>query len=403
MRFLTVAKKIFLGLVLTSACSDKTATELAREKADPRAVKYLIQAEDAFRLGAYNSALVLADSAKGIEPKLADIHYIYGAICNKTRRFDEAVKAFEEVIALDPNYQGVWFNLGNIAYQKNDITRALRFYRRENSVDEKADVHYSIGRCFEKTTQPDSAMAAYKKTLELNDKHSMAYLRLGELYSEAGELDKAVEFSEKGLSFEPENLDFQYAFASILMLKGESGRALPYFQNVANAIPWHYWAHFNLGQSLVRVGRKAEGERYLAMADSLEAINREIEKWRILVEENPDQLGLWVNFGNALRLGRRFEESIEAHKMAIYLDPNRPALYNNLANLFLLVNDTTNAEALYREILKRDSTMSDVWLNLGVVFAQKGDKEAAIKAWKTALQLNPRDSTAMGYLDEIQK
>ena len=403
---LTNLIRTFAWILIVSlfiGCSEKTATELAREKADPNAVRYLILAEDANRIGAYNSALAYADSAKALEPDLADIHFMYGLIFNNTRRLDDANKAFEEVVALDPKYKGVWLQLGHTAYHADDFRRALRFYQRENQNYPSASIWYSVGWCYEKLGASDSARTAYEKALTLDENYSLAYLRLGHVCKDSGDLEKALQYAQAGLALEPENLDYGYFVGSMLMLKGDAEAAYPHLQKVVAARPSHYWANYSLGQALVRLNRKPEGEHYLAVADSLFAVRKLVDHWRNLAKENPDQMGIWVNLGNALRLANEIEEAIEAFKMAIYLGPGQLTLYNDLANLFLMSGDTLKARMLYQTILAKNPGMSEVWLNLGVLHANSGRKAQARMAWEKVLQLSPGDETATKYLAELDK
>jgi tetratricopeptide (TPR) repeat protein len=167
--------------------------------------------------------------------------------------------------------------------------------------------------------------------------------------------------------------------------------------------PWHYWANYNLGQALVRLRRDDEGKRYLAKAESLQVELKNIQDWENLVENNPDQLMLWVNYGEALRRAGRMDEAIEAFQIALSIEPRFVALENNLAILYMMRGDTAKAVAHYNAILQQHPTLSDVWLNLGVVYAKSGKYEAARKSWENVLKYAPDDPTAKAYLAKLPR
>jgi tetratricopeptide (TPR) repeat protein len=79
------------------------------------------------------------------------------------------------------------------------------------------------------------------------------------------------------------------------------------------------------------------------------------------------------------------------------------ALENNLAILYMLRGDTAKAVAHYNAILQQHPTLSDIWLNLGVVYAKSGKFEAARKAWENVLKHAPNDSTAKAYLAKLPR
>jgi tetratricopeptide (TPR) repeat protein len=78
-------------------------------------------------------------------------------------------------------------------------------------------------------------------------------------------------------------------------------------------------------------------------------------------------------------------------------------IQNNIANLKLIRGDTTGAISQYRAILQRDSTLVDIWLNLGVVYALSGQAENARQAWLNALKHHPNHPAARAYLAKLAK
>jgi tetratricopeptide (TPR) repeat protein len=116
----------------------------------------------------------------------------------------------------------------------------------------------------------DSAQYAYQQAIRVDSTFATAYLRLAELHKEKGELETALAYARRGLSLEPDNLNYRYFLGSLLVLHGQPQEAVDHLETVVKERPWHYWANYNLGQALVRLGRQEEGKRYLAKAESLQ-------------------------------------------------------------------------------------------------------------------------------------
>ena len=394
-------------LLIAAGCksgSDKpeiSQTALQRQSADPKVTPLLIEAEDAFHQGAFGVALMLADSAERYAPGLADIPFLRGLIYTVMIRFDEAEAAYNKVLELDPHYQGVWLNLGGIAFRQGQFREALDRYRKEQEAYPSAVVLLQMGRVYAELREADRAREAYQQAIAADSSYATVYFRLSELYKEEGELEKALEYSRRGLSLDPDNLNYQYFVGSLLLLTGEIEEAVGYLQTVVAQYPWHYWAHYNLGQALLRYGRQDEGQRYLARADSLKEELQNIEEWQTLAEQNPDQFMLWVNLGEAFRRAGRIDEAINAHQIAFNLGPQNLALQNNLANMYLMRGDTAWAIAGYRLILRQDPTYAGAWFNLGVIYNSTGKVAEARWAFESALMYEPDDSATKAYLAKL--
>jgi tetratricopeptide (TPR) repeat protein len=398
-----------VSLLLLCGCqseSDKqqhSKTAQQRQSTDPNVAKFLVRAQDAFSQRAYNEALALADSAEGLAPHLADAPFLRGLIFTELRRYKEAEEAYNKVLSLDPYYQGVWLNLGSTALRRGDARKALSLYQKELKTYPTSAALHQIGRVYASLGKADSARHAYEQAIVLDSTFATAYLRLAELYKEGGELDRALRYARQGLALQPDNLNYRYFIGSLLLLNGQVQEAVVELEAVVAKRPWHYWANYNLGQAFVRLGRQDEGKRYLAKAESLQAELKNVQDWENLVENNPDQLMLWVNYGEALRRAGRIEEAIEAYQVAISLEPRFVALQNNLAIMYLMQGDTSIAVSQYMAILEQYPFLNDVWLNLGAVYANSGNVEAARKAWETGLQYAPEDSTLKAYLARLPR
>ena len=370
---------------------------------DPAVAGLIFQAETAFRNGYYNAALIITDSALVNSPQAADIHFLRGRVFTNLARLNEAETAYRTVLSLNPNYQGAWFNMGTNSIRQDDLSAAIAHYKSEMLLYPSARTMVQIGRAYADLGKIDSAAFAYEEAIKTDSKNAAAYMRLGHLYKDSGDITKAIEYATIGLDLDPENLDYKYIMGSLLLLNGEPQVSLPFFQAVTSKRPWHYWAHHNLGQALYRIGNEAKGQHYMDMAKELQKGIQEVENWRNLANMNPDQLMLWVNLGNSLKNMGRIPEAKDAFLVALSISPMSFALQNNIANLCLIDGDTTQAIIRYKAILSLDSTLVDIWLNLGVVHASSGRKNDARQAWMKGLEYDPDNNTLRDYLETLNK
>jgi tetratricopeptide (TPR) repeat protein len=158
-----------------------------------------------------------------------------------------------------------------------------------------------------------------------------------------------------------------------------------------------------LGQALFRAGNKTQSEYYITKAKDLQKGIQEVENWRNLANMNPDQFMLWINLGNSLNAMGRTNEARDAFLVGLSIKPMSLAVQNNIANLSLMLGDTVDAIIRYQTILSLDSTMIDVWQNLGVVYARSGRINKARDSWKAALKYEPNNNTIIEYLKTVNE
>ncbi len=97
------------------------------------------------------------------------------------------------------------------------------------------------------------------------------------------------------------------------------------------------------------------------------------------------------------------EEAKDAFLVALSLKPMNVALQNNIANLCLMIGDTSQAIVRYKSILSIDPELVDIWLNLGVVFASSGRAAEARQAWNKGLEYDSNNQTLKGYLKTLNQ
>ena len=402
-----LASLLIGGIFVAAGCGGDTdplsRTEQARRNADPQGVEFLLEAQQTYEAGFYNEALVLADSAAQYIPELADVSFLRGRILTAMRQFGQAEAAYLKTLEIDPEYPGVYLNLGNSAYLRGDPEEALALYRKEVGAAGTAAYLTQLGRVYADLGKADSARWAYERAIAADSTSPTAYMRLGQVYEDAGDFEQALRYSRKGLALRPDNLDYAYVVGVQMLRRGDLDGAADVLTRVTEEMPWHYAAHYNLGQALTGLGQDERSAEVLARADTLLEQQKKITRWENLIESNSDEPMLWVNYGNSLRSAGRVDDAIEALTVAYSLQPQWLELQNNIANLLLMKGDTMQAVERYQTLLQVDSTQADVWLNLGAVYATAGAYDDARAAWETALRHNPGHPEATQYLARLPR
>jgi Flp pilus assembly protein TadD len=165
--------------------------------------------------------------------------------------------------------------------------------------------------------------------------------------------------------------------------------------------PWYHGGHHTLGQALARMGREEEAAEVLERAEEARARSARIEHLQNTIRTMPDNPYHHAGLALELRRAGRYDDAMRSYMIARYLAPTDDAILNNIANLHLVSGDSLAAIRQYREILRLDPELPDIWLNLGIVYAISGQTDQARRAWEAALRLDPGHQAARLYLARL--
>ncbi len=241
-----------------------------------------------FNLGHYDEALRAFERAVQLQPDNADAWHSKGMALFKFGRHDEALQAFEKAVQLQPGYAEAWDAKGLMLRMLGRDTEALQAYERMIQLDSdcaegwngKANTLYGLGRS-------DEALQAFKKAIQLRPDDSDSWHNMSAAFADLGRYDEALKCSEKAIQLKPD-------YAEAWKDKG-------------------WWLH-HLG-------------RY---DDALHAYKRAIQL-------RPDYILAWGLNGVTLQNLGRFAEALQAFEKATQLDPDNAVAWYSLAQCHALL------------------------------------------------------------------
>lgn len=159
--------------------------------------------------------------------------------------------------------------------------------------------------------------------------------------------------------------------ANELYDQGNYKEAVSYYRAAIREEQYEPFAWFNLGNSLVHLGRKE-----VALTAYIRA-----------TELMPGFTKAWMLLGDIYYLGGDIGEAIVAYQRALELGEDSDHLHFALAEAYLKGRDFTLAQKHFERALYLNPDRMDAWYGLAEVYEKLEDYELALKTLKNALQL----------------
>jgi tetratricopeptide (TPR) repeat protein len=177
-------------------------------------------------------------SRKSLElaPDLAEAHVARGCALSLSGRYDEAAKAFESAIRLNPNLFDAYYYFARTSFARGEIEHSADLFRRAADVrqeDFQSPMLLSqslrmIGKAEWKEAGREGIRRA-ERTLALNPRDGRALsLGSGALFHD-GQVTRAFEWSRRALELHPDDMSAIISAGCLHAKAGQKEQALQFF------------------------------------------------------------------------------------------------------------------------------------------------------------------------------
>ena len=392
-----------------------------RDDADTRtdlAIAYM-------RLLEVDNSLAEASAAVKLEEKNARAHHVLGKLLYMKADYAGARRELERAGILEPDLDA-GYTLGMTYLRLKDIQRAkLLFEEMQTALGNSAMSHVLFGRAYEETGFPAEAEREFKQALAIDNKTPRAHFYLGYVILQHGaseRLPEAREEFERELQVDPQSLYSNFFLGVLASTAGEHDKAITYLEettrlnpnlgeaylflgqsqaelgnpkaekNLRRAIELVVdkshnsfqikKAHFTLGRMLLKAGRRAEGEKELAIAKEMQA--KSLEGSRQEITEILDQAAKSTK-----------DISAPSHIAAAIPDGSEGSVEssdNGAGEVLLIEESPLDSERASKHQKLKDTLteiLAQAFHNLGVSAAQQGQLAVSIEQFRKAAQWKP--------------
>lgn len=247
------------------------------------------QARAAETTGNPEKALSLLLQARKVAPRRPDVEYEFGMVALRMSLVPDAIQAFQQTLALRDNDANARYALGRAYMESSDFENARQQFQKYLEFDSMdATAHYALGMALSALERAPEARVEFEKSVSLMPVQTESYFRLGVLDLQSKNFDSAEKNFEHVLGRDPKHAG---ALAGLGRAKFEEKKYPEARDRLLEAISSNdklREAHYYLGLTYARMGRKEDADHELAIATRLEHEETERQRtvFRILNPES---------------------------------------------------------------------------------------------------------------------
>lgn len=362
------------------AANNFSASEAAFRRSlslDPkRADAMLGLAEVAFRRDKVDEAKKLIRKAVETAPGNANAHASLGRVYALDREYEHAEKSLKQAIALDNTLVRPRMDLADLyATALRKPADAVRMYQDVIAIaPDHAGAHYAQGLILAGTSDRTAdARKLLERAAVLEPRNPLPSLALARMASASGDMATAQQWLTKTLEIDPRLPAARELKGDLLHAQGDATRAIDEYQAVATLQATNGMAHAKIGSIHQSAGRTEEA----------------IKAYRESIRRSPRNAIALNNLAFLLAEKGKLDEAASFARSAVRAAPDSAALLDTLGVIEHKQGKHRDAVATLSQAAQAAPKSGMIQFHLGLAQVAAGQKDDGGKALRTALDLEP--------------
>jgi tetratricopeptide (TPR) repeat protein len=274
-------------------------------------------AEANYNLGETDAqAFAAMDAIKKRTQFLGEAWFYVGDSLQKSKKFDEAIEAYENSISANPKFYDSYNNLSELYRTKGRYDKAIAVMDKAVvQFPNDSTIYVNLSWYYSLSDQHPKAIAAAQKAIQLDQSNSMGHTNLCRAYNDMELYSQAVTACNKALELNPGD--------------GES--------------------NFYLGRAHLKLNRKDIAAGYFKKA---------VDGLVKFTNENPDYSDGFYLLGNAFYAAGDQDKAVAAYKKAIELSPRFAKARYNLGVVYIVQEKPDLAKEQLNALMEIDSKLA---------------------------------------------
>lgn len=209
----------------------------------------------------------------------ADGYNLLGISLDRLGRAEEARAAYSQGIELDPSYEELYCNLGQLVRKSDPVTAESLFSKAIDLAPDYSEAHQELGSLLLQHNVLDEAEYHLRRAIELDPADTWARLYLGNLLWQRNDIRAAIVESQWAYQSAPDWPVTMWFLADIYCEQGEWQRAEELYQRALALEPDHIPANKGLAKMYMRMGKSELAQTYLGRVLLLDPGDKRALEW----------------------------------------------------------------------------------------------------------------------------
>ncbi|MDQ7815533.1 MAG: tetratricopeptide repeat protein [Melioribacteraceae bacterium] len=416
-----VAKEKFIdGSILEQKgqLNDAINEYLEALKYDPQPGIHFTIAKNYYKLNKLASALEYSRKSVQLEPDNTEYLFLLASIYSASRLNDSSIVVYERIIKNDSTNTTAYFQLA-LLNEKNRPNSALAIYKKLiDMIGPEWNVLIRIIDLNDRLGNVDQTISTFEDLLKLNPSDLRLQKVLIESYLKSKKFDKAQKLADEALVSFPEDLNLYEMKGAIYVQTDEWQNAFEQYKKLLESEEINYENKLAIGSIFLSAVEKDSSNLFFAK-EIFSRLSQDTLDWQVnaylgeielrlkndsssveyfkkaisLAEWNSQ---LWIRLGGVLFDNGKYKTVIELLKKGVELFPNDFAI-NLIYGLSLSQeNNHGDAKGYLEKALKINPSDLTALTALGFTLNQLKQSDEALVYLNKALILNPNDIQVLG-------
>ncbi len=199
--------------------------------------------------------------------------------------YETAHRSAERALRLAPELPSAHYNFGLANYHLGNLETAIAAYRRTLELDPEYDAHYNLALALSDSGSIPESRHHYRLALEKNPRHVDALYNLGLLLAHSENYEAARSLFQKAADLAPTEVEPVYNLGVALERLHRMDEAEQEYRRALRRDPHHTGALFNLGLQCLRRKRFQESVTFFERILAIDPNDREAQRFRDAAEK----------------------------------------------------------------------------------------------------------------------
>jgi tetratricopeptide (TPR) repeat protein len=283
-----------------------------------------------------------------------------------------ALEQAGEILKAAPNHPVATLLLGVAQRATGDAAAALHTFKALADAQHRwAQAHYELGRTLGEAQQPEAAITALRRAVELKPEMPDAWRALGDMLGIVGDLKGADAAYAQQIKVSTNDPRLRTAAAALI--SGDIPQAEAALRAHLLQFPTDVTALRMLSEVAARLNRDADAELLLERC----------------LELAPSFTGARYNYALILHRRNKPAEALQQLGMLLASEPRNPAYLNSQAVVLARIGEYKESLELYAQVLARNPANPKIWMSYGHALGASGRQKEAIEAYRRSIRIAP--------------